>query len=468
MKYNEKDRFSIEEYAKTIENMTLRETVIDKYDLDAKNKGKLGQLIEQYFFGYDINSSKEPDFSKAGVELKVCPVKEIKRVKSSRLKIKQRGLTAKERISVTNINFDSIITEDWSTASVRKKLDLLLMFYMSNKAVNIDEQRFLLSSLWKPSQVDLEIIRNDWNLIKSKIDLGRAHELSEGDTMYLGAATKGSGGSKGVHQPNSSELARKRAFSLKRSYVDYILEELVNKKDTSELYTKKVVKSVERSFDDLLNSILDNSNLTVQNLLDEYDIKVNRESKQFLNSVTIKMLEKIYGEPVKSIKEFNKAGIEIKCVLLQTNDKAKEAMSFEQIQYQEIANEEWETSTMRDKFENKKHLWVVYRAKVKYKKQKELKTDEIVLVSAFYWNMPIADLDGGYFDLWEDTVGKIKSGNYNNFLKTKDNKIGHIRPKATKTNNSMMTIQGTEEKINSFWLNASYISSEISKRISKK
>ena len=36
-----------------------------------------------------------------------------------------------------------------------------------------------------------KIIIDDYNQINEKIKQGKAHELSEGDTMYLGACTKG-------------------------------------------------------------------------------------------------------------------------------------------------------------------------------------------------------------------------------------------------------------------------------------
>ena len=37
----------------------------------------------------------------------------------------------------------------------------------------------------------MKIIKDDYEKIVRKIQNGRAHELSEGDTMYLGACTKG-------------------------------------------------------------------------------------------------------------------------------------------------------------------------------------------------------------------------------------------------------------------------------------
>ena len=45
--------------------------------------------------------------------------------------------------------------------------------------------------LWKLPEKDLLIIRQDYETIIKKIKRGEAHLLSEGDTMYLGACTKG-------------------------------------------------------------------------------------------------------------------------------------------------------------------------------------------------------------------------------------------------------------------------------------
>lgn len=63
----------------------------------------------------------------------------------------------------------------------------------------------------------------------SKIKAGKAHELSEGDTIYLGACTKGANKLSIVDQPFSKEKAMKRAFSLKSKYINFIIEKSLNK-----------------------------------------------------------------------------------------------------------------------------------------------------------------------------------------------------------------------------------------------
>lgn len=139
----------------------------------------------------------------------------------------------------------------------------------------------------------------------------------------------------------------------------------------------------------------------------------------------------------------------------------KESMSFEQIDYCEMVNEEWETSNIRDKFENKKHLWIVFKSKVNFEKQSELSLDDIILTNVMFWNMPISDLDGSMYKVWLDTTDKIKQGIYDDFIKISDGEIAHIRPKGQSAKDLTPTPQGTEERKKCFWLNAKYIKEQI-------
>ena len=44
-----------------------------------RKKGSLGNLLEEHYFFYKPNSSPEPDFYKAGVELKTTPYEKTKK-----------------------------------------------------------------------------------------------------------------------------------------------------------------------------------------------------------------------------------------------------------------------------------------------------------------------------------------------------------------------------------------------------
>lgn len=459
MKYDDNDINSIIQYAKQIEGCCLREkSLADDYNIKHKNKGQLGQLVEKYYFGYDLNSRQDADFSKVGLELKVCPVKKIKPVKSSKLMMKRKGLSAKERIVLTIIDYFKLAKENWNEATLHKKIKFLLMIYLYDNNVEVDEQQFLLINSWEPNKEDMLVIKEDWEKIQMKVRQGRAHEISEGDTMYLGACTKGSSKKDVKSQPFSDKPAMQRAFSFKRSYVDFIIEEILQIKEG----VRKQRNVTEKTFSDrLLEELNKNEGISIKELIENYQITRQRKAKNYVELVTKDILACIFGKPVKDIEEFKKANIEIKCIVLQINDVPKESISFEQIKFTEIIEEEWYNSTMRNKFENKKHIWIIYKATKKYKKQFELKLNEIIFQEAFFWNMPIKDLDEDYQLLWKDTIHKIKKGDYDNFMNSKENRVGHIRPKGTNSKDLMLTIQGTYEKKKCFWLNAKYISSEI-------
>ena len=74
---------------------------------------------------------------------------------------------------------------------------------------------------------DLAIIEHDWETIVEKVREGRAHELSEGDTLYLAACTKGANASSVRQQPFSELPAKQRAYSLKSSYMTQILNKYI-------------------------------------------------------------------------------------------------------------------------------------------------------------------------------------------------------------------------------------------------
>ena len=96
--YDETDPQDIENYAKKLIGKTfydvLREYFKDnELELEKtlnKNKGKLGNLIEEYYFYYKPNSNPNPDFLKANTELKVTPY----------IKNKNGELKAKERLVI--------------------------------------------------------------------------------------------------------------------------------------------------------------------------------------------------------------------------------------------------------------------------------------------------------------------------------------------------------------------------------
>ncbi|QNM91957.1 MutH/Sau3AI family endonuclease [Aliarcobacter cryaerophilus] len=223
MLYDEYSIESILNYSKHLEGKTLREVfsseVLESMRKEIEgNKGKFGQILERYFFGYECNSDSEPDFP-CGLELKVTPLK----------KLKNGTLSPKERLVCNIINFENIINESWEESSfLKKNQNMLVIQYIDPLDKNIDRLDYKIVKVFlhniNHNFEHIEQFKQDWNTIVSKIKDGKAHKLSESDTKYLGACTKGAKAATSFRkQPNSEELAKQRAFSFKTKYMKSLI-----------------------------------------------------------------------------------------------------------------------------------------------------------------------------------------------------------------------------------------------------
>ncbi|MEI6747271.1 MAG: hypothetical protein WCL34_15005 [Methylococcaceae bacterium] len=70
---------------------------------------------------------------------------------------------------------------------------------------------------------DIKQFEQDWNVIVNKIKSGNAHNISESDTKFLGACTKGADSKSVRSQPFSNEMAMQRAFCFKTQYMRELL-----------------------------------------------------------------------------------------------------------------------------------------------------------------------------------------------------------------------------------------------------
>ena len=107
---------------------------------------------------------------------------------------------------------------------------------------------------------DMEQIKRDYYIITKKIMEGKASELSEGDTEFLGAARRGDKNSKKQDAPKGDK-ALPRRFAFKQSYMSYLVREyIVPEKDFAQtIYPKKKRSEIKiprgKSFEDWLNTI---------------------------------------------------------------------------------------------------------------------------------------------------------------------------------------------------------------------
>ena len=451
------------EYSKQLLGKTLEEAIAPDTIEARKGKGRLGQLVEEYFFGYDVNSNPDADFSDAGLELKVTPLKELK----------DKVLAIKERLVCTMIDYDTDQGKAFEESHVYLKCAfMLILFYLHEADIPVQQLLFIYAVLWQIPEKDLLIMKQDYDKIIAKIRSGKAHELSEGDTTYLGACRKGQKGDSDVYYnlPDGTRAAipaPKRAFSLKTQYMRTILE--FAKKtggqgtyNTSALvhgYKPHLIEESElrkKSFEDIL---LDRFKPYYGMSYNELVLKLNApttgaKSKYFLVSNEILTECHQRGEDVTKAEEFRKSGIVIKTIRLNKNGRPAEAMSFENINYFDILEEEdWYESRLYDIFTGR-FLFIVFQ---------EDENGIVRLTKAFFWTMPVKDLDEASA-YWLNIKNAVKNNNIapEFFYREGDHKKFHVRPKGKNAADVTANPNGGTAKKYCYWFNHDYIKAIVS------
>ncbi len=413
-----------------------------------RNKGNLGQIIEEKFFHYECNSDSRADFHEAGVELKVTPYR-----------INQNGsLSAKERLILTMIDYFQVVNEAFEDSHFWSKSKLILLvyyLYMKEIRYNLD-YKIGYSRLFTPPEQDIKIIRHDYYIIVSKIKAGKAHELSEGDTLYLGAAPKAATSRDRRKQPYSDVPAKPRAFAFKSSYMTYVLNNYIVPGKTT--YEPIIHDNSVDSFEDyVVNRIDGYRSRSVGDLCVEFDIDIEKKPK----NLEAMLAYRILGIKGNHAEEFEKANVVVKTIRIGKNNRIKESMSFPTFRFKELIEEEWDDSTFGNYLRETRFLFVVYKFD---------EDDVLRLRGCQFWNIPYEDLEMQVKFVWEKTKTVIENGlqvtyingeRRNNFPKASENPVCHVRPHAQNALDTYELPDGRQYPKQCFWLNNTYIYDQI-------
>lgn len=161
-------------------------------------------------------------------------------------------------------------------------------------------------------------------------------------------------------------------------------------------------------------------------------------------------------------EEFIKAGLTMKTIRVQHNGTIKEAMSFENIDYIEVADcEDWFESRLYELFSSR-FMFVVYKEQTKNQ-------GDYILDEVFFWTMPQEDLA-----LAEEYWNHIRESILNDHIseeywwKGRDKKKFHVRPKAQKSTDLVPTPNGGWAKKFCYWFNNDYVRNIIEERQQEK
>jgi len=431
LEYDPKSATSIYEYSKKIINKTLRDFIDDEIKIDSKNKGDLGNLVEKYFFKLSANNKSEADFKEAGLELKTTGLKKLAR----------GGYTPKERLVLGKIDYHKIVYEKFQDSHLLDKINfILLMFYIFKKEKLSIDLIFIKNILWKMSDIDFAIMKKDWETVVNKIKSGKAHELSESDTLYLSACTKGATSKDRTSQPFSIEAAKPRAFAFKQSYLKTIFTSSKNDEYESILDDVREL-DINKFVADKLNKFIGR---TFNSLYEEFGNGLNIRAKNIKQLLVYRMLD----VKKKKIAEFDKAGIITKAIRLKKNGTPSQAISFPAFKALEIVNQDWDDSDFKAIIECE-FLFLIFQEEENGEYFRGFKL----------WSMPYKDRIESE-RVWNDTVQRIKNNN-TDFLKISQTKVAHVRPHGKNNKDVDVLPNGQTFPKKCFWFNPAYIKNEL-------
>ncbi|WP_251127108.1 MutH/Sau3AI family endonuclease [Exiguobacterium sp. s129] len=307
----------------------------------SNDKGILGKIVETGFYGYPNNNKAEADFDNLGVELKV-----------SGFTVTKKGLwSAKERISLSQINFSKIVEQEFQYSSlISKNRKILFIWYEFVKGG--DPRDFVIRDYQLYDMTAIEpVIEKDYLVIQDFVKKGLAHELSEGNSVVLGAATKGASGQTQV-QPYSPIKAKTRAFSIKNSFIKGVLKE---HRASYDVHLSKELTPEEW----LWNRLRKFKGMTQIEILKTVDPDSAKD--KIPKGIGGMIKKRVIGteEDLEKVEIFNKLTYDIRSIPIKTNYYPLEKATFRTL-HREDFQDDWEISDWKLFFEESTFFYVGY------------------------------------------------------------------------------------------------------------
>lgn len=479
-KYDHTDPKDIERFAYKLVQSTLSKTVgetpvpakILALSVSGHTRGSLGIAVEEFYFGIKPVADGAPDFPEAWVELKTTPVKKS-----------NKGLIAKERLVLGMIDYVKEAELDFESSSfTTKNRNLQLMSYLHEPDNTIGDTKFVHSKLYVYDELPVEdrrIIREDWETINRKIRAGKAHELSEGDTLYLAACTK-SATSKNRRSQVGGPKAKPRAFSYKPSYINRLRNRtLITDKDIERAIPAELIDESKTFEEQILERFAPFKGRDVGEIVKKLgvDFSVSRKGDY------AKLARNMAGVRKGKVEEFEAAGIMMKTIQLRKDGTPHQDMSFKTFKYEELVNEVWdgdeEEGEVRSGFQEvleSRFLFIIFRC------SEECEANEPrIFEDAFFWSMPNEDVEEAK-RVWERTIACVNEGKivkeikldkngaerrYTHFPGSESSHVAHVRPHGRDKNDTFPlptpdVFTGSKEYTkHCFWLNGSYLEKVI-------
>lgn len=345
------DAESVRGWAGRLQGRTLGEAMTSSQRASwsaSGGKGDVGLAVEHYF---DIsqNSDHAPDFAELGLELKVAP-----------LRLDPEGLTAKERVSITAINYGTIADEAFDGSALDLKTRrVLFVFYEWQADQDPLEARVHAVMWWDRDGFADHGARDCHDYVRTRVAAGQAHLITSKHTAVVEPATKGQKGGE-WHPPGGGRPAKPRAFAFKRDYVHVLWRGAGVAASDPDPY-----EAAEEFRRFLRRRILEHRGQSVREIDARLGLGVNMGAKHAHRLVANGIITRIRGVdldedevPIGGLEQLERLGITPKVVRLAPDGTPRETPPFAGVGFDRIAETPFEQSRLA--IETSEIMWILW------------------------------------------------------------------------------------------------------------
>ena len=347
---------------------------------------------------------------------------------------------------MTMIDFMALDTETWPTASVRAKIQrVLFVFYEWRAGVPVRDFVVRSVKLWSPPDWLMPYLERDWVAVWTKNHEGRAQEISEGDGLVLGAATKGATGGK-REQPHSGEMVPSRAWSLKPKLTWTIFRDTQGESMDDALLSELRAAHPTDAVEQLLGRLVMLVGRTARDIGDSHGIVPSKRSKQ----AAVAVVREAVGLSAKRLPTaLSSLGVEIKFFPVTPDGTPREAMSFPSFDHRELAEEEWEDSDLLARVQN-----MVLVPFLREQKGQALLDQR--LCKPIHWS-PDRDVLRVIRLEWERYRDLVAAGSADDLPHESETQCIHVRTKGQNNRDRVQAPGGLVVTKKAFWFNREFL-----------
>jgi DNA mismatch repair protein MutH len=442
--YDAGDPSSIERQARRLLNRRVGDLVdvLAGERQGTYTKGSVGRYVET-FFGIEANSEAGPDFPEAGIELKSVPMQRSGR----------GPYTAKERTFITAIDYSTIVDQAFEGSPLDLKTrHTLYVFYEWQRDVPIAAFKVLGILLHERDELDELMLRELHTHVQQAVSAGRAHEISEGDTWGVGAATKDAGG-KWVAQPFGPERARRRAFAYKPAYTTRLWQ-LAKHRAAQDAASVEMPDSLAAFEAEVAALVQPWHGVSVTELVGRFAADKDPGAKNIVSVVSRRVLG---SEGRRDVDAFARLGITIRTVRVHPESLTPhEDVSFPVFRPEELVRQEWESSDLLQTVSSL--YFMVFSA------PPEVSVLDARLLGGFFWR-PSTDQLATMGREWDSLRQAFADSRPEDRPQASETEILHVRPHARNKDDTLPLPSGRPFVKSSFWLNRDFVGELVAEHL---